>query len=140
MTDDGCAIPRHAVLPLTQAVALDLSPDDWQHVASFLTGLLAREPLKSGANDPTGWRAEQWILGCLATELRLMAHEAGETAEPAPRTFGRDPLEKAREQIAVLAETHDADERDRQRRLGDGLARAARSGDLDEAEIARLRW
>lgn len=117
---------HHSLLPLTQAVVSDLAPEDWQHCAAFLTGLLMREPLRSGANDVTGWRAEQWILGCLATELRLLAHEAGETADPAPRTFGSDPVAKARANVATLAEAHDREERDRDRRLGDAIARVER--------------
>lgn len=126
---DGCTLPHHALLPLTQWVVVDLSPSDWRHCADFLTGLLQRRPLSDGSNDATGWRAEQWILGCLATELRLLATEAGEPADVEPRTFGTDPVERAREQVATITESRDAAERDYSRRLGDAQLREARKVD-----------
>jgi hypothetical protein len=91
-----CSIPRHSLLPLTQDVVLhELSPEDWLHVAEFLTGLLARRPLSNGENDPSGWRAERWLLGCLATELRQLALEQPLPLPFTPRTFGGDGTDRA---------------------------------------------
>lgn len=124
-----CDTPHHALLPLVQSVVAELRPDDWLHCASFLTGLLQRAPLNDKSNDRGGWTAEQWILGCLASELRLMAHEAG---EPMPaegqegRPFGSDPLGKAREQVAALAGVADAEHEHAARLRGDGELRLAR--------------
>lgn len=127
-----CDTPHHALLPLVQSVVKDLRPDDWSHCASFLTGLLERAPLNNKSNDPGGWTAEQWILGCLATELRLMAHEAGEPLPAAgeeARPFGEDPLAKARQRVADLTSQQlDADSaRERQRATSE-----ARLGRLQE--------
>lgn len=91
-------------LPFTESVMADLPPTDWLHVAEFLTGLLSRKPIASGENEVSGWRAEKWILGALATELRIAAHEAGETTF-VPRTFGEDPTERA---VALAAERAEA--------------------------------
>lgn len=137
MTDARCDIVRHSLLPLTQDVILrDLSPADWLHCASFLTGLLERAPLSTGANDATGWNAERWILGVLASELRLLAHEAGENAEVEPRTFGQDPVGAAREYVAEVTEARRAAEREWQRRLGDGRLREERRIAREEAQFA----
>lgn len=97
MTDEQrCDVPRHALLPVTQDVILrDLAPTDWLHVAEFLAGLLERRPLANGANDATGWRAERWILGSLAAELRQLAAEAGVDVPFVIRTFGGDGVERA---------------------------------------------
>lgn len=122
MTDARCEIPRHSLLPATQDVITDLTAADLFHCADFLTGLLLRKPIASGENDPTAWRAEKWILGVLATELRLIAHEAGEDVPAAPRTFGADPVGRARAQVEEMAALHASSER----RVADSEHRAAR--------------
>ena len=96
MTEPRCDVARHALLPMTQDVILrELTPTDWLHAAEFLSGLLARKPLATGDNDSTGWRAERWIIGCLATELRQMAVEAGVDVPFVIRTFGGEGTERA---------------------------------------------
>lgn len=112
-------------LPATQWAVESLRPDDWQHVAAFLTGLLLRRPLSTGENEIGGWAAERLILGCLASELRLNAHEAGEP-EMVPRTFGTDPLEKARALVTELAAIRDVQEADRARRTDGSSLRGRR--------------
>lgn len=133
MSEPGtCSIQRHSLLPFLQDVLLrDLTPADWLHCASFLQGLLARAPLKDGSGDVTGWRAERWILGCLATELAQMAHELGETADPVPTAFGKDPVSKARALVAELEAIADATHHHDERRLADAYMREARRDAAD---------
>lgn len=96
MTEATCEIARHSLLPLTQDVILrELAPEEWLHVAEFLSGLLERRPLATGTEDPAGWRAERWLLGCLATELRQMATEAAVDVPFTIRSFGSDGTERA---------------------------------------------
>jgi len=114
-----------ASLPATQWAIEDLGPVDLLHCAEFLTGILSRAPMATGDGDPGGWVPERLILGCLASELRLIAHEAGETTFE-PLTFGHDPVAKARQLVESLAAAHDTAERDRERHAGDAAHRAAR--------------
>lgn len=120
-----------ASLPATQWAIEELAPHELRHCAEFLNGLLSRAPIATGANDPGGWAAERLILGCLVSELRLMAAEAGETAFE-PRTFGVDPvttvragLDRASAGRANAARRTSADE-DRERLAGDAAHRSAR--------------
>jgi hypothetical protein len=125
MTDDARVEEVRSSLPATQWAVASLTSHDWQHVAAFLTGLLLRRPLSTGENEISGWAAERLILGCLASELRLLAHEAGEP-EMVPRTFGRDPLERARALVAEMASIQEEREAEVERRRGDGEARLGR--------------
>lgn len=124
-----CDTPHHALLPLFQSVVNEIDPAGWLHCASFLTGLLQRAPLNDKSNDPGGWTAEQWMLGVLASELRLMAHEAGEpmpTSGEEGRPFGEDPLARARQRIADLSSQQMEEESHRERRRGESEARLGR--------------
>lgn len=108
-------------LPATQWSVEELQPGNWRHVADFLTGLLTRKPIADGQ----GWGAERLILGCLATELRLMAHEAGEPDGP-PREFGQDPVGRAKAELDDLAYLRESDARRQERRLADSRWRSGR--------------
>lgn len=96
-------------LPATQWAVDSLKPYDLRHVAEFLMGILSRAPLNgprvrsAEAGGPSGWDAEIWVLGSLASELRLMARERGEP-EPTPMHFGESPVGRARELVVEMAQ------------------------------------
>jgi hypothetical protein len=65
-------------MPATEWAIASVGPADWVAVADYLAGLLERAPLRAGS----GWAAHRLVLGCLVSELRLAATEAGEPADP----------------------------------------------------------
>jgi hypothetical protein len=107
---DSVPIPDPIIrsLPVTQWAVATVLPHDWLHVADFLSGILARAPLR----EAPGWDAERIVLGALASELRANAVEAGEPVELREETLlwietQRWPNERLA--IAPSGRLHDAD-------------------------------
>lgn len=108
-------------LPATAWALAELNPAEWVHVADYLSGLLHRAPLAAGK----GWAAERIVIGCLVSELRENAHDAGEPdVEPAAEPVS--PALAARLAI-VTPEPYEA-------AIDDAIARQAQLHHLDEFE------
>jgi hypothetical protein len=71
-----------ASLGFTAASVGLLSPNEWEDVADYLTGLLARDPVASSR----AWAGHRIVLGSLASELRTYAYTAGQQMVGTPKT------------------------------------------------------
>lgn len=100
----------------TNVAVKDLTPHEWESVASYLLALLAREPVRSSP----GYACHRIVLGSLASELRGFAAAAGEPVGL---------------QADLRAASTQADERRIRARLADHAA--AYDREIDEALLAQ---
>lgn len=75
-TPDGQLIAGSWVADLfmTRSMLGQFGPAEWEHVAAFLSALVARAPV----SESPAYAAERTVLGALAWELRAYAASAGE--------------------------------------------------------------
>ena len=74
MSDDATAAAVRECLIFTRWAIVDLDPSSLERVASYLDGLISREPMRAGG----GGANERLVIGCSVTELRTMVRDAGE--------------------------------------------------------------
>jgi len=107
MPDDPKADAMRECLIFTRWAIVDLEQASLERVASYLDGLVSREPLRSGQ----GWANERIVIGCIVTDLRTMVRDAGEPIGAArdlrdARTKGHELDAIRRKELAERAYDH----------------------------------